>query len=411
MTHFMPTKRILIFTHEYPPFPGGIARYVAELALAAAEAGHEVHVVAPAYGQRWGSDSKMAGNLVVHRVRAREYRVWRLPAMVWEVLCFLRKGPWDCVHAADVAYMTVLAFVARFRRVRFQGTAHGTDILSLRRSFSARLLCKGNPYAFSERVLCNSNFTRNLLHQVFPALSRDRTLVTYLGVNTVLFEKDDRAQRPALRRRLGIRSGDRLVLTVSRIERRKGHLAVIDALEDCWRQGVRDFHYLVAGGAGDSAYMAELRERSGRASFPVTFAGVVNEADMRSLYRDSAIFCMPGIPVPDRIEGFGLAYLEAAACSVPCIGTRVGGVSEVIRDRETGILLADAEPRALGVAIRSLLNDERLRLSMAEAAREWAGGFTWSRCAMISYGDFKMPPDDGRSACTAASREMQPIRL
>lgn len=415
----MPRRRILIFTHEYPPFPGGIARYASELARAAAEAGDEVHVVAPDYGQEWGPDSKAAGNLLVHRVRAKEYRGSRLPGMVRETLFHLGRGPWDHVHAADIAYMTVLAFVARFRSLRFQGTAHGTDILSLRRSLSAKLLCGGNPYAFCERVLCNSSFTRDLLHQSFPSLSREISLVTHLGVNASLFEDEDGKQEPDLRRRLGVRSGDRIVLTVSRIERRKGHLAVIDALENCWSEGIRDFHYVVVGGAADDAYVTELRERASRVSFPVTFAGVMSETQLRSLYRDSAIFCMPGIHVPDRIEGFGLAYLEAAACSLPCIGTRLGGVGEVVRDQETGILLSDAEPRRLGVAIRSLLLDEPRRRSMAEAARAWAGTFTWSRCARISFGDFKLPPDirlcshPGVSGQTehVISNDMQPSSL
>jgi phosphatidylinositol alpha-1,6-mannosyltransferase len=397
-------KRLLIFTHEYPPFSGGIASYAAELARAAADSGLEVHVVAPDYGRKWRPETT-GGNLLVHRTRASQYNRKRLPWMLCEVLYHLNRGPWDYVHAADIAYITVLAFVARFSSLKFLGTAHGTDILSLRDSFSAALLCNGNPYAYCDRVLCNSHFTRDLLHQTFPSLSRDRSLVTHLGVNSFWLEEDYEGYLPLIKNNLAIGSRERVVLTVSRIDRRKGHLAVIDALDQCWFQGVRDIHYVIVGATSDGPYEDELKSRVKTSPFPITLAGFMEKTELRALYRNAKIFCMPGIPVEDRIEGFGLAYLEAAACSLPCIGTDLGGVAEVIRDQETGILLSSAEPALLCAAILSLLIDEPRRRSMATEAHIWARSFTWSRCALLSYGHSDSPRDDNRLCAKEDSQE------
>jgi phosphatidyl-myo-inositol dimannoside synthase len=398
-------KRILIFTHEYPPFPGGIARYAGELAQAAAALGHEVHVVAPGYGRERHAEDVSPGGVVVHRTPAGEYRGKRLPAMIWEILHHLGKGKWDFVHAIDRPYATVLAFIARFKRLAFQTTVHGTDVMTLHRSKSAKLLCNGNPYAGSDRVLCNSHFTRDLLHAEIPSLPRNKSFVTHLGVNAFWFEEPRKDSLQDLRRRLVVQAGQKVILTVARLERRKGHLAVLESLQNCWDAGIRDFHYVIVGGAGEQLYEAELKDQIGKAPFPVTLAGILDETDLRTLYCIATIFCMPGVPVPERIEGFGLAYLEAAACSLPCIGTKMGGVGEVIRDQETGYLLPSPEPSLLSAAIRSLLTDDSRRSSMAETSRLWAQKFTWARCAMLSYGGAETLPPDSLVSCPKSTYE------
>jgi glycosyltransferase involved in cell wall biosynthesis len=385
-------RKILIFTHEYPPYPGGIARYAGELARAAAEAGHEVHVVAPGYGDKDHPQEARPGAVTVHRTRAGEYRGSRLPAMIWEVLHHTRKQEWDFVHAADRPYATVLAFVARFKRLDYQATAHGTDVMTLHRSKATKLLCHGNPYAASNRILCNSDFTRDLLHRELPDLPRDKSLVTHLGVNAFWFGEPGADLVRALRLRLGIKAEQRIVLTVARRERRKGHLAVLRSLAGCWQAGIQDLHYVIVGPAGEAEYEAELGNEVGRMPFPVTLTGVLAEPELRALYRAAAVFCMPGLPVAERIEGFGLAYLEAAACSLPSIGTRMGGVSEVIKDRETGFLLPEPDTTLLNTALRSLLTDELLRQRMGAAAQRWARDFTWERCALLTFGGTATSP-------------------
>jgi L-malate glycosyltransferase len=73
--------------------------------------------------------------------------------------------------------------------------------------------------------------------------------------------------------------------------------------------------------------------------------------------------------LPSETESFGLAALEALACGVPVVASAVGGLPEVVRHADTGLLVPPADPEALAAAIASLLDDEPRRLRMAQAAR------------------------------------------
>ncbi len=72
-------------------------------------------------------------------------------------------------------------------------------------------------------------------------------------------------------------------------------------------------------------------------------------------------------------EGFGIVFLEAAACGVPQVAGRSGGAAEAVADGETGIVVDDpADPGEVAIALRRLLSEPELRASMGEAARRRA---------------------------------------
>ncbi|MCM2271737.1 MAG: glycosyltransferase family 4 protein, partial [candidate division Zixibacteria bacterium] len=102
-------------------------------------------------------------------------------------------------------------------------------------------------------------------------------------------------------------------------------------------------------------------------------------------YSKSSIFCMPGVPHPLKVEGFGLAYLEAAAQGLPSIGTSIGGVPEVVRHDQTGIVIAPEDRRALASAINKLLTNNEYCIRLGRNARQEAEQFTWRRCAEATY--------------------------
>jgi glycosyltransferase involved in cell wall biosynthesis len=100
----------------------------------------------------------------------------------------------------------------------------------------------------------------------------------------------------------------------------------------------------------------------------------------------SDIFCLPGATVSSRlVEGFGLVFLEAGSQSLPCIGGNVGGVAEVIEDGESGLVVRPNDPAALASAIRTLVEDDRMRYKLGLGARSRAESLTWARCAAGTY--------------------------
>ncbi|MFC4988879.1 glycosyltransferase family 4 protein [Saliphagus infecundisoli] len=80
---------------------------------------------------------------------------------------------------------------------------------------------------------------------------------------------------------------------------------------------------------------------------------------------------------PSRVEGWGIAVLEANACGTPAVGRNVSGLRDSIRHNETGLLVDGADPNEFAKAVYRLLEDTRLRREVGENARNWAEKHTW----------------------------------
>lgn len=112
-------------------------------------------------------------------------------------------------------------------------------------------------------------------------------------------------------------------------------------------------------------YMAQLREQlPPRVMDRVSFSGAIPHGDMPERYAMADVYVQPSLT-----EAFGMPVAEAMAAGVPVVGTRVGGVPEIVQDGITGRLVESGESEALAEAILELLKDESLRNSMGGAAR------------------------------------------
>jgi phosphatidylinositol alpha-1,6-mannosyltransferase len=153
-------------------------------------------------------------------------------------------------------------------------------------------------------------------------------------------------RRAELAERLGLR-GRRTLLTVGRLaaaERYKGHERVIRALA----QLPPDVGYLVVGDGDDRARLEALAREQGVAT-RVVFTGHVAHGELPDFYRLADAFVMPSSG-----EGFGIAYLEAAACALPVLGSREAGAVDALADGEIGAF-APADAEGLVGALRELL--------------------------------------------------------
>jgi phosphatidyl-myo-inositol dimannoside synthase len=200
------------------------------------------------------------------------------------------------------------------------------------------------------------------------------------GVDGERFQPADAEARAATRRRFGLDPERPLVLGVSRLVPRKGFDVVIDAMSTLPGFG-RDGPQLAIAGAGRDRRRLEHRAR-GR----VQFLGRVPDADLPALYACADVFAMC---CRDRwrgleAEGFGIVFLEAAACGVPSVAGRSGGSHEAVADGETGYVVEPHDVDAVRAAIGRLLDDGQLRLQMGEAARQRAiGEFANDRLATL----------------------------
>jgi glycosyltransferase involved in cell wall biosynthesis len=130
-------------------------------------------------------------------------------------------------------------------------------------------------------------------------------------------------------------------------------------------------------------YLAHLKKRlSPAASAKVFFRGFVPRPELIDLYYDADVFAF----APIWNEGFGIPPIEAMAAGTPVVATRSGAIPEIVRDQQTGYLVAKNDPRALADSILKLLRDQELRQKMGRAARDWVyERFTWEIVAERMY--------------------------
>ena len=161
-----------------------------------------------------------------------------------------------------------------------------------------------------------------------------------------------RPKDPHLLARYGV-SGKRVLLTVGRLasaERYKGFDEVLEILP----QLPRDVVYLIAGGGDDAGRLQQKAVSLGVAD-RVIFTGLFSDSDKQALYSLADVFAMPS-----RGEGFGFVFLEAMACGVPVIASRMDGGREAVLNGALGQLVDPSNPADVRTAVEEALqNGER----------------------------------------------------
>ena len=134
-----------------------------------------------------------------------------------------------------------------------------------------------------------------------------------------------------------------------------------------------DVDLILAGAGPEDQRLRDLAAELGLAG-RVRFWGVASRAELASLLHGCAVFALPSI-----WEAFGIASLEAMVCGKAVVASDCGGIPEVVRHGETGLLVPPGDAPALGAAMAELLRDQERAAAMGQRGRELAlHEFTWS---------------------------------
>lgn len=172
-----------------------------------------------------------------------------------------------------------------------------------------------------------------------------------------------------------------LALTVSRLgDAYKGHDVMIDALPSI-RAAVPDLLWVVVGdGPLRGHYERRVRERGLDAC--VHFTGAVSDEERDTWLDRAHLLVMPSrVPANGGGEGFGIAYLEAAAHGIPVVAGRAGGATDAVVDGQTGLLVDATDPVAVADAVSHLLLDRAHAEALGRAGAIRARHFSWPRAA------------------------------
>src|SRR5207253_8957063 len=143
-----------------------------------------------------------------------------------------------------------------------------------------------------------------------------------------------------------------------------------------------DVRYAVAG-TGPDRERLEKRAQQLRLGDRVRFLGGVGDRDLPAFYNLASVYVGASLRAERLgVEGFGISPVEASACGLPVVAGNSGGVSDAVRDGETGILVPPEDPAAFSDAICRLLADDELARRVAAAGRRAVGAYyNWDRVA------------------------------
>ena len=225
-------------------------------------------------------------------------------------------------------------------------------------------------------LIANSHNTARLLAGL--GNPPEKIHVVHPGVDVSKFRPDVPGADAVRRRLLG--DEELLVVSIGRLQARKGHDLAARAIARAIRSGAR-IRYAIVGSGEEEARIRDLVDELGIAQH-VRFVGAVATAELPAYYAAADVFALPNRVEGNDFEGFGIVYLEAGASGVPVIAGRSGGVPEAVQDGVTGLLVSGTDENELFVALKQLIDSRERRRTMGQAGRARAvSEFGWERAA------------------------------
>ena len=210
------------------------------------------------------------------------------------------------------------------------------------------------------RVACVSDFNRRcwLESGLIPAA---RLCRLYNGVDVDACQSTNPAGSQAFRARFGISASAFLVVQVCSMVSAKGVETVLEAASLLIGQDP-DIHFLLAGDGSELVRYREMARQAGIAH-RVTFTGLIDDPVGEGLFAAADVVCQAS----NWNEAFGLTIAEAMASARPVVGTRVGGIPELVEDGVTGLLVTPRDAPGLAGALAELRQAPERRIAMGQA--------------------------------------------
>jgi phosphatidylinositol alpha-1,6-mannosyltransferase len=376
------TPRDLLFTYDFPPLGGGIARWMSEVARR-----YPPEMLTVSTGQMPGSSEiDRAFPAIIDRLDLPSPRLRTLVGQItWarRALAINRATPLRFAWCDNIRPSAYPARVLRLLGgVPYGVIVHGSDLFDIRKNFRrsrykravTRQLLGG-----AATIACNSRWTQGVLIDVLnelglsDAVSRSR--VISLGTDPVKFRPD--VDTTVFRRKHNLPDG-RWLLTVARLEEFKGVDTTIRALR-VLAESHPDLRYAVVGDGSFREGAAALAHTEG-VSDRVHFLSRLGDDELPSAYAMATIYSGLTRETPREVEGFGISLVEAQASGVPVVAGRAGGIVDSVADGQTGILVDPTRVDDAVAAFSSLLDHPDRAAAMGRAGRAAVEGhFNWDR--------------------------------
>ena len=221
-----------------------------------------------------------------------------------------------------------------------------------------------------EKVIANSEYTKNLA--INNGINKEKVKVINPGVNPAKeLNKKSLEKVESL-----LKTKTPRLITVSRFDKRKNHEKVIMALRNL-KQIYPDIVYICIGYGDEEKSLKKLVEELNLGSQVMFFKDITDDLK-NSLIAKSHIFVMPSIIHKKSVEGFGIAYIEAAQYGVPSLGGKDGGASDAIEHNRTGLICDGNNLDDIYSSLNSMIENKKY-FELGRNAKEYVTKFQWEK--------------------------------
>lgn len=391
-------KRTLLLSDIFPPRTGGSGRWLWEI-YRRLPTEMVSFVVGEAPSQQ-DFDRALRHSIIRLPLTFEDWSItrWRsakqYASLIRRVARRARESKCEVLHCGRCLPEGLIALgVKRLTGKPYLCYVHGEDVNVVKSSRHYSFLLRRVLHGAS-LLIANSDSSRRLLEEDWR-VPRAKIRVLYPGVDTTLF-----VPSPGIDRRAELGWSDRLVLmTVGRLQKRKGHDVMIAGLPHL-RRRFPNILYCIVGEGEERPFLEQEAKRLGVEDL-VQFAGEIDDRALVERYQHIDLFVLANRQIGGDIEGFGIVLLEAQACGKPVLAGTSGGTAETMSIPETGWVVPCDRPEPIVEAITELLGDPDRRRRMGEAARRRAvERFDWTSLAReareVFEAAFETPSFSGR---------------
>lgn len=318
---------------------GGITSYVLSLGKGLKEIGHEVKIAS-----RGGEKLNLLKTLGIEHFFLNLFTKSEISPKVFrakrELLSILKQEKFDLLHAQTRLTRVIAQYVQNKLAIPFISTAHGF----YKKRFAHRIFpCWG------EGIIAVSKAVEKHLKDNL-GLSGMRIKVIYNGIETIDLKKY-RQEAGVLKNKLGLKEGP-VIGIVSRLSEIKGHLYLIRAMRYILEKIPSAQLIIIGEGRMKKALLKLIQDLNmGRNVFLIP-----SLSDKYLMFSLIDVFVLPSLE-----EGLGLVILEAMAGGIPVVASEVGGIPEIIKNGENGLLVLPRDEKGLAEAIIKILENSTFR--------------------------------------------------
>ncbi len=353
--------KILVVNYEYPPIGGGGGSSCKEIAERLAERGHKVDVFTAGY-KGFPALEKVNQNLTICRIKSNRKSEHEVGAMglvsfifrgMFKIKKFASKKKYDVIHYHFSVPTGLLTFF-HDKKTPYITTLHGIDTPGFHADEFPLFQKVTKP--FNKKIINKASavvaVSENLKAKAKETFKNKGIEVIYHGVDIDKFKK------------LGVSKNNSSVdfICIARLVKFKRIDVLLKAFKLLTKKTDKKVSLTIAG----TGYMEqELKSLSSKLGLnnSVNFAGYVSHETLPELINRHHAFVLPSVH-----DSFGIVFLEAMACGLPCIGAKAAGVPEVVNHEVTGLLAEPEDEVSLSEHLLTFTENGKLRNQMGEKA-------------------------------------------